>query len=344
MKTLHADDFAALNDEIRALTRAGVSLPVGLRAVSSEYAGRVGATSQQIADRIERGESLADAVIAECGLPPAYAAVVAAGIRSGRPAAALEGVATTSRRIAEMRHLILTSLVYPVLLVAMAYGLMVFLIADPDRVLVPDVYRAMGLGESPFAFYRTMRETVPYWVALPPLAVAALLGWVLFRLGRSGGFSLLGRRRGISNLIVSGRTTAFLELLTLLVEADNPLNESVRLAAAASEDPAIAAAGENLADRIEQGRQTGCDSVVSSEIPPMIQWLILSGCGKDRLLNCLRRNVDAYRRRTQRASEGMAIYLPVLLCCVIGGGATVAFGLFVLAPWFHMLMQLGASI
>ena len=32
MSTLHVDEFIALNDELRALTRSGIALPVGLRA------------------------------------------------------------------------------------------------------------------------------------------------------------------------------------------------------------------------------------------------------------------------------------------------------------------------
>ena len=347
MNTLHADDFAALNDEIRALTRAGVSLPSSLRAVGAEYSGRIGAVAQLIAERIERGESLADAMVAECGLPSAYAAVVAAGVRSGHLASAMEGIATTSRRISDLRRLILVSLAYPILLVAMAYGLMVFLLADPNQLLVTDVYSDFGLGESPFGFYRTLQQTLPYWVAWPPLVMAALLGWAFYSLGRSNSFSLFGRRTGIANLIASSRTTAFLDLLSLLIDSDNPLDESVRLAAEASGDRVIAATGSALADRIEMGHQSADESIDGAStraIPPMVQWVLTSKCSKGQLLKSLRRSADAYRRRTQRAGEGMSIYIPLLFCGTIGGTATVALGLFVLGPWFHLLVRLGASI
>ncbi len=92
------DDLIALNDEIAALSRAGLPLERGLLGFGIEVPGRLGAVATALGERMERGESLAEAVRDErLNLPATYRAVVEAGLRSGRLAAALEDLAAYAR-------------------------------------------------------------------------------------------------------------------------------------------------------------------------------------------------------------------------------------------------------
>ena len=91
------DQLLALNDEIAALARAGVPLDQGLLHLGRDLPGRLGAISRQFGQRLEAGEPVLALLGDDGDLPPAYRAVVAAGIRTGRLSVALEGIATLLR-------------------------------------------------------------------------------------------------------------------------------------------------------------------------------------------------------------------------------------------------------
>ena len=96
------EDLIAFNDEMAALIRAGVPLDQGLRSMRHEVPGRLGKLTTLLSERLEKGESLEHA-LGEMGdtVPPIYSAVVIAGLRAGRLAAALTGARGTDGSIAE---------------------------------------------------------------------------------------------------------------------------------------------------------------------------------------------------------------------------------------------------
>src|SRR6186713_2858010 len=92
------DDLIALNDEIVALTRAGVPLERGLLGLGMDVRGRLGRIARTLSERMSRGESLSEALASSGeGIPRVYRAVVEAGVRSGRLPVALEGLAAYAR-------------------------------------------------------------------------------------------------------------------------------------------------------------------------------------------------------------------------------------------------------
>ena len=74
------EQLLALNEEIRALVRAGVPLERGLSVAARELRGKLGKITRALGDRLARGESLSQALEGEKqSLPPLYRAVVEAG-------------------------------------------------------------------------------------------------------------------------------------------------------------------------------------------------------------------------------------------------------------------------
>ena len=140
------DQLLALNDEIAALVRAGIPLERGLQVAGRDLRGRLGRLASALGQRLSRGESLSDALRGEeRAVPPLYRAVVEAGARSGRLTVALEGLAEYVRGYSEARTAIGLALWYPLLVLALAYGLFVGLVS----LAVPRVcggLRVVGSG------------------------------------------------------------------------------------------------------------------------------------------------------------------------------------------------------
>src|SRR5688500_5489755 len=85
-RTLGYDDLIMLNEEIAAMARAGLPLDEGLAILAKEMGGgRLQAVTGEIANDLKAGRTLPEALERRGdALPPFYAALVSAGIRSGR--------------------------------------------------------------------------------------------------------------------------------------------------------------------------------------------------------------------------------------------------------------------
>lgn len=124
VRTCTADELIALCDEIAALVRAGLPLEQMLALRGRSFPRRLGKHVQELAAKMETGQSLADAVRKDPFFPPLYAAVLAAGIESGHPAVALETIAQNTRMLRDARAFIVRTTVYPVLLLSVLWALL----------------------------------------------------------------------------------------------------------------------------------------------------------------------------------------------------------------------------
>ena len=253
------DDLIALNDEIAALARAGLPLEHGLLGVGGDLPGRLGRLARSLGTRMEGGSTLAEALAAEGpGVPATYRAVVEAGLRSGRLAEALEGLAGFARSYVELRRTMGQALLYPLMVLAMAYGLFVLLVMDVMPRLV-DAFAAMRVPAAgmmrPIA---ALGDSVAVWGPILPILLAVVLA-LWWRSGRASAFAP-GRLAwgwrwvpGVSRILDEATIAQFADWLALLIEHGVPWAEAVTLSAAATGDPRLAAAAERIADSSRQG-------------------------------------------------------------------------------------------
>lgn len=328
---LSSEQLIAFNDELAALLRAGVPLERGLRALGREERGRLGAFATEMSARLERGESL-DQLITQHDpiFPPLYRAVLAAGLRSGRLAGALEGLAKATTGALEMRRRMTAALAYPLLVAAVAYGLFVLSI---DQLVPPiaDAYDVFRIPPPPgFDVLLYLGETWRHWAPWPPVLLAVWILWQLFPPAQAS--TPRSWFRPLATLYRYGRWTAFCNTLAVLVEHDVPLPEAAQLAAQASGDRQLAAASTTFAERAARGEREAL-----SVFPPMLAFLLSTARGQDDIVHALRRLAGDYERRMQRGIQWLTLYLPAVLTIVIGGGATLTQLLCYLAPWFYLL-------
>lgn len=113
-------DFLAFNEQLAAMTRAGVPVERGLRLIAAEMrSGAMAETVKQIADEAERGIPLGQAFDRHRGkFPPLYGKLIDAGIRANNLPAMLLSLG---------RHISLVQRLRAALWQAMAYPLIVFI-------------------------------------------------------------------------------------------------------------------------------------------------------------------------------------------------------------------------
>jgi general secretion pathway protein F len=354
--TVTLDDLIALNDEMLALVRAGVPLGQGLAEVGHDVRGSLARTTATLAARLERGESLPQALAATGGLfPPLYRAIVEAGIKSGRLSAALETTSALMRRMADLRRLVLLAMVYPLIVFFVGYGLFMLFVLK----ILPTLLSASPTPHPP-AIVRTLaglHNGVEWWGPILPTIVltAAILWWLRSRqalvLQSGGAARVFGWTPSFRKLLAESRAASFADMLALLVEHQTPLGEAVVLAAEATGDPRLTLAAKQLAADISAGAAPkgtvpfcSADSAKGdsplAEIPPLLRWLIATGGSQATFAAALRDAADTYRRRAIRRADWLRLYLPMLLTLGIGGTVVVLYALSLFVPWTSMLYQL----
>lgn len=345
------DDVIALNDELIALVRAGVGLERGLLSVRGDLSGRLQKLVDAVAQRLKRGESLAQAVSSpEVGLPPLYRAVVEAGLRGGNLAVALEQMSATTRRVAQLRRLVGASMTYPALVVIVACALMGFVGPVWGRVLqVSQVVHDVSLGATSTRILDTLQHAGWFLAALPvALLIGALLWW--WATGRAVSAQPSNTARwfrwlpGLGAMLRDSAAATFCEVLALLVEHRVPLPRALSLAGCTSGDREMQRAAEALAGEIEQGRRTATDDARLRRIPALVRWILLTGAAGGRNATAIRSAAEGYRRRALQRVQWLRIAVPVLLVVVIGGGAVGLFTYCIFGPWTEFVQGITQSI
>jgi general secretion pathway protein F len=341
-----ADDLIALNEEIAALARAGLPLDQGLASLSRDMGrGRLRRVTAGLAADLRAGQTLPEALRRQGDrVPPFYAGLLEAGVRSGRVAEVLATLTEYARTVGNVRATIVDAAVYPAVVLVIAVVILVVVVG----YLMPqygEIYREFNMRlpavtEAVFAVCRRPR-------ALLLAPVLAVLGVLLLTRAALG-----GTERGrcawaravyvlpvVGALIRSARLAAFTDLLAILVDYGLPLPRAFELAGAASSDPLLVAGAREARRDLEAGLPLGPALRHRLLVPELIAWMTVVGEQRGDLGQTLHRVAEVYRRQVERRATLLRNVLPPFL---IIGTAGVLVCLFVFALILPMIRLLEA--
>ncbi|QDU91107.1 Type II secretion system protein F [Pirellulimonas nuda] len=336
------DDLHALNAELLALTRAGLPIEAALCGAS----GRGAELADVLGQRMTAGASLAEAVRSQGDrLPATYGAVVEAGVRSGRLPAALEDYARALARAIHLRHVVALAMVYPLILVVLAWQLLVFagkkLIPaygwiDPDRRYPLEFFR----WEAGDGLVATLVVVLPLLVMLGAWFCWQRSGAASRTLSAKAGW--LRWVPGVGRVIRLTAAANLADLLALLVTHRTPLAESLRLASDASGWPAYLAPCAQIADAIGRGEAVRDQSEALAALPSAVSMALRTPPESNLLPRMLRGAAQQYESRAAAAAEGLSVTLPMAATVAIGGTVTLAYALLMLTPYIFSLQEIAA--
>lgn len=343
------DDLLALNDEIAALIRAGVPLEIGLRGFSESVTGRVAALSGQLADRLNTGASLSEALNAETsGLPAVYQAVIEAGQKAGRLPDALGSVARHARTLQDVRRRVSLALIYPGLLLITAYYLFQIFVGRLIPLMIATASDHGGKVSGTMSVIQTIANTVDTLGHIPPAILGLLLLWWLFA-GRivSPGSGIIGPGLnwvpGMGKTLRQFRLATFCELSAVLLEQEVPVPRSLRLAAAASGDTRLVDDVERIAGAIEKGDSPTAAIEAARGFPPFMRWSLDRAARQGAWPASLRQLAETYQRRAESRAGWFKLLFPTIVVLVVGGTAVALYCVSVFIPLSQMMQELGAE-
>ena len=302
--SITVEQLSALNEEIRALVRAGVPLERGLITAARDLGGRLGRITSALGTRLSRGESLVEALDAEKDvLPPLYRAVVEAGAgpascrsrSKGSPGtfAAIPRLARRSGWRCGIRWWFSVSRM--LLLVAMV------------SLVVPrflGAFESLGLSTpAPLRWLAALGQTAEYWWMAGPILLAVLaVAW--HRSGVAARFqatswSWLKAFPWMRSILANYETANFCELLALLLEHHVTYPEALKLAAESTGNSRLVRAARSLAEAINRGEDVAAalGAVDQKTFLPMLRWVLATGQAQGSLAGALRNLAGHYRKR-----------------------------------------------
>lgn len=354
-KPIGLDDLIALNEEIAALVRAGVPLELGLTGLGTSLRGRLARIVEEMALRMSRGASLPDAIAAEGDrFPTVYRAVVEAGLKAGRLPEALESLAVFSRSLLDVRRRIGLALLYPMIVLAVAYGLFVGFVV----FLVPGFETAYYVLRVPthnaLRVLQYLHATAGYWgPVFPALYALFVLSWFTSRWSVLPGPDVAGNvfrsfgwmgpfgwlpwpRRILRNFQLAN----FADLLGVLLDHRVPLPEAMLLAGRAAGDARLVDGVARISADLQSGRSLADSLKDAYRFPQFMRWMMSTGENQGALPSSLRQVGEIYRSRAARQADWFKLLMPIALVMVVGGGATLLYALTLFLPFVDMLRDL----
>ncbi len=342
METSTLDDLMALNDQLVALAEAGV--PIDLGSGDRDLVRTLEGASALVARSVSRGASLQEAIERDPMLPAWYRCLVLVGLRSGDMGAALDASHGVAASVEQSRETVSSAFFYPLIVCAMAYvgmiGFCMFFVPTLERTydsfdLEPGHVLKILLG---------VRDTLPYWIAVPPLLLLVLVWRSRRKKPAAGSRSgrLFDRLPGASRSVSDARWASFAETLAVLEQSGVPVNEAVPLAACACGDARLQEAGTAAATDLEKGKRTSDDSAAAQRFPPFLRWAMLdSGAtiGRARALEMAGR---VYRDSAERRAARSRIVTPMVVVVLLGGSVTLLYALAVFVPVIDLLWALSS--
>ncbi len=337
-------DLIALSDEIVALSRAGVPLEKGLKALGGDMPGRLGATARDLARQTSEGTPLEEALASHPQtFPPVYRAVIRAGMKAGRLSAAIEGLADWARRLIEMHRATLLASLYPMFIVLLAYGLFVAFVVW----MAPDLYATFaefGLKQPAMIVWCNHISSSAIYSA-PALPTALVMAWAAWwiasrktwMLQPSWTVRVFGWIPWIKRISYYSQAATTTDLLALLLRHGEPLHTALPLAAEPSGNARFIADASALAEKLEAGHLLAAVDRKPGGLPSSVMWLLQMRQSPEALVNSLESTANEYRRRAADIVQRSQTLLPVLLTVCVGGTVTLIYALALVTPWFTFL-------
>lgn len=326
---LSAEEATELAARVADLTKAGLPLGAGLRAMADELGGcRLPRVLRGLADRMDTGDDLVGALESwGRSLPVCLRGLILAGVRSGRLAEVLEEYVDLQRSRMELRRRVWLSVAYPFVLLlfmtALAVAANVYIVGEFEKM-----YADFAAFLPLMTIWALNLSGAVMWLFLGLVGISVAIPLLLWLAPwASCLWPMLYRIPMLGPLLRWSHMAQFARLMGLLLEQKASAPDALRLSAAGLRDANLARGCRLVADDVEQGRALGQSMAARPPFPasliPMVEW----GQQQSALADAFRGAAEMFEGRVRsRGTLLAALLLPIMLL-VIGlfvGGFVIA--------------------
>jgi len=310
--------------ELATLLAVGVPLLEALDTLTRQYRGRVRTTLLSIKDHVSSGKSLAEAT----GKHPEFfddlcVNLVEVGENTGKLDHSLGCISSFKRRAAEFQDRVISSLLYPAIVLAMCVAVSLFLMTVVVPLLLTNLVEAGKALPWPTQVLKVGSDFLlryGFWLAIG--LVAACTGVAAFAR------SLAGRRlfdRLLLALPVVGEMARKQEIsrvsqvISTLLASGLDFLKAIEIATRTSKNTLLVDALKSLGDEVRSGKELGTVVAGLEFFPPVVAHVFTIGKKSGRLDSMLQRLAEDYDAEVKSLSQKLSTVIEPVLIVMLAG-------------------------
>lgn len=340
--SLSSKDLALLTRQIATLLSAGLPLEESLLAVSEQTEKQyVKGLILSVRSKVLEGHALASALREH---PQAfsnlYCATIAAGEKSGHLDKVLERLAEYTEQQWQMRQKLKTALIYPVMIVCVAIGIVGFLL----EYVVPKMIAVYGHLNQALPTMTTVLIATSNFIKSYGLytLLVLLVAFLIWRHALKKNAALRERYHAfllrlplIGYALKTADTARFARTLSILNAAGVPVLEAMTISSQLINSIPIRKAVQSAADHVREGASIYLALKQTHYFSPMSVHMIASGEASGQLENMLARVAQNQEDDITRLIDvALALFEPAII--LIMGAVVLFIVLAVLLPIFNL--------
>ena len=317
-------DLSLVTRQLATLVKSSLPLEEALLAVSQQTdKPRVRNIMLGVRSKVMEGHTLADS-LGEFpnSFPEIYRATVAASEQSGHLDAVLERLADYTENRQVLRSRMLGAMLYPVLLMAVCFMIVFFLLVS----VVPKVVEVFRTSEAQLPLLTRLliagSDFMRHYGIVLILAVGAAAWlfrrWLRIEANRRRWHDFLLRLPLIGKVVRGSNTARFARTLSTLTASTVPVLEALRISGEVVTNLPMRAAVAEAAVRVREGAPIGRSLASSRLFPPMMIHLISSGESSGELDTMLERAAQHQERELDSVLQALVGLLGPLMILVMG--------------------------
>lgn len=313
-------DLSLITRQLATLVQSGMPLEECLRAVADQAEKpRIRTMMVSVRSKVTEGYTLADSLADYPHIfDQLYRAMVSAGEKSGHLDSVLQRLADYEENRQKVRSKLAQALVYPVVLVVFAIGIVSFLLAAVvPKIVEPIIQMGQALPAST-QFLLAASEFVQQWGLL--LLMLALLALVTVKRALKKPALRMSWDRKLLSLpligkIASGLNTArFARTLAICTSSAIPILEGMKVAVEVMSNQYVKKQVISATDNVREGTSLRKALEQTRLFPPMMLHMIASGEQSGELESMLTRAADNQDQSFESTVNiALAIFTPALI-------------------------------
>ncbi|MBN2270632.1 MAG: type II secretion system F family protein [Sedimentisphaerales bacterium] len=331
------NEFLLFNQQLAAITKAGIPLERGLRELAADVSSKsMRRLIDDIAGELEAGVSIDEAFEKrQKRFPPLYGRILKAGVETGRLSEMLASLNRHLDLANQTRRIIFEAMGYPAIVLALVCivmtGIFMFIIPQFGEIL-GEMTGTADLPGLTRLFLNMAENVIPFWIT-----VGCFIAAIVFFLSMSSSSST-GRRLKetvfmkipvIGRVYHSSVLSRMAEAMAMMISAGADMPTCLRLAAGSTGSEKLMLEGDALAGQIEQGANILEAGQFCRMIPRLFIYSIQLGTQRNELQDNLYSLGQMYAEQAKCGQARLqAILLPTMIIALGGVVATCVISMF----------------
>jgi type IV pilus assembly protein PilC len=318
-------DLALFSRQLATVIESGIPLVKGLRGLSSDGSrGAIAKATRSLANRVERGESLSDAMSAHPEVfNEMYMSMIRAGERAGTLDRIIVELANYLEKVDDIKTKVKSAMSYPVFILVFVALATLFLIVN----IVPTfagIYDELGQDLPGVTRMVLGMSTFVRTNALPSLALVLSIGLaasMVLRTPRGQYFkdSAAMRIPLFGPIVAKSVMSRFARTFSILIGSGLPIIESLDLVKGAVGNLVIASALEDVKGMVASGHGVTESFRATRKFPEMVIQLMSTGEEAGELDTMLSKSSDFYDRQVEASVHGISSLIEPVMIVLVGG-------------------------